>query len=66
METRVVPVPTRNPLGRFSDDAGKGGLARLDEWRINRDDNDNGTALAALEPAAEYLRSSDTPVALDV
>ncbi|UNI14859.1 L-threonylcarbamoyladenylate synthase [Purpureocillium takamizusanense] len=64
METRVVSVPTRGPLGRFSDDAGagKGGLARLDEWCISRDDN-NAAALAALEPAAAYLRASDTPVA---
>ncbi|KAJ6446035.1 translation initiation protein Sua5 [Purpureocillium lavendulum] len=62
METRVVPVPMRAPLGRFGGTGEGGGLARLDEWRVNRDD-DNGDALAALEPAAEYLRTSDTPVA---
>lgn len=58
METRVVAVPSGGqPLGHFADGEG---LARLDEWRIRPEASE---AIAALEPAASYLRTRDTPVA---
>ncbi|OAQ72415.1 translation factor, SUA5 type [Pochonia chlamydosporia 170] len=59
MNTRVVAVPhSGDPLGSFDDS--KDPLARLEHWHISPDAKD---AVATLTPAAEYLRTKDTPVA---
>lgn len=58
MQTRVVVVPHKGPLGHFDDT--KSGFDRLEEWHILPAAED---AVATLRPAAEYLRASDTPVA---
>ncbi|KID77023.1 Threonylcarbamoyl-AMP synthase [Metarhizium brunneum] len=58
MNTRVVAVPHKGTLGSFDDS--KDPLGRLEHWHIHRDARD---AVAALEPAAEYLKTKDTPVA---
>ncbi|KAG6041040.1 hypothetical protein E4U41_006130 [Claviceps citrina] len=70
METRVVSIPRgTSPLGYFDGDT-KGSssssssssspLDRLDRWHISPEAED---AVAALRPAAEHLRTRDTPVA---
>ncbi|KAG6010668.1 hypothetical protein E4U21_005166 [Claviceps maximensis] len=58
METRVVSIPRGSSLGYFNDE--KRSLDRLDHWHIRPEARD---ALAALQPAADYLRTRDTPVA---
>ncbi|KAH6610491.1 translation factor [Trichoderma cornu-damae] len=59
METRIVRVaPGKGQLlGRF---VTAGGSSKLEEWRVSPE---AGDAIAALEDAAAYLRTSDTPVA---
>lgn len=59
METRVVSIPRGGPsLGHFDDS--KGSLDRLELWHIEPEANE---AVVALQPAAEHLRTKDTPVA---
>ncbi|KAG5948671.1 hypothetical protein E4U53_006200 [Claviceps sorghi] len=58
METRVVSIPRGPSLGYFDDE--KRSLDRLDHWHIRPEAKD---AVAALQPAADYLRTKDTPVA---
>lgn len=57
MGTRIIKVPTKEPLGYFQDLQGP---SRLDHWHVKAESQD---AVAALEEAAEYLRTKDTPVA---
>lgn len=54
----MVAVPRNSTLGSFDDS--KDALGRLEHWNIHADAKD---AIATLEPAAEYLRTKDTPVA---
>ncbi|KFH42976.1 Threonylcarbamoyl-AMP synthase-like protein [Hapsidospora chrysogenum ATCC 11550] len=58
METRVVKVPGRKPLGRFREISGP---SRLQHWDI--DTGVDEEAIKHLKEAAEYLKTSDTPVA---
>ncbi|KAG6234743.1 hypothetical protein E4U25_005637 [Claviceps purpurea] len=59
METRIVSIRQgSSSLGCF--DATKPSLARLDHWHVRPEAKD---AVDALRPAAEYLRTKDTPVA---
>ena len=59
METRVVKVPGDRPLGHFQHSEGP---SRLDHWGVDTEcDND---AIASLQEAAAYLRTSDNPVAI--
>lgn len=63
METLVVAVPSKVPLGRFGDDGDSSPpapLERLREWHVSPYARE---ALAALEPAARLLQTGDTPVA---
>lgn len=59
METRIVKVaPGKGTqLGRFEASAG---TSKVEEWRILPEAKD---AVAALQDAANYLKTSDTPVA---
>ncbi|KAG6015412.1 hypothetical protein E4U54_003527 [Claviceps lovelessii] len=58
METRIVSIPRGPSLGHF--DTEKLSLDRLDHWHIRPEAKD---AVAALQTAADYLRTRDTPVA---
>ncbi|KAI9171407.1 Threonylcarbamoyl-AMP synthase [Paramyrothecium foliicola] len=57
METRIVKVPYKDPLGQFKSSSD---VSRLEEWQVASEPKE---AIAALAHAAEYLRSSDIPVA---
>ncbi|KAG5966766.1 hypothetical protein E4U58_002420 [Claviceps cyperi] len=59
METRIVSIRQgSSSLGYFDDT--KPSLERLDHWHIRPEAKD---AVDVLRPAAEYLRTEDTPVA---
>ncbi|KAG5927014.1 hypothetical protein E4U42_002697 [Claviceps africana] len=58
METRVVPIPRGPSLGYFDDE--KRSLDRLDHWHIRPEARD---VVEALQPAADHLRTKDSPVA---
>ncbi|KAK2593924.1 hypothetical protein QQS21_008386 [Conoideocrella luteorostrata] len=58
MNTRVVSITRKGSLGCF--DESKGALDRLEHWHIRPEANE---AIEMLQPAAEYLRTKDTPVA---
>ena len=57
METRVVKITGKRPLGRFKDDTGP---SRLEHWEV---DSSNEEASQLLREAASQLRTKDTPVA---
>lgn len=57
METRVVRVPGRRPLGHFQNISGP---SRLDHWQV---DTEYEEAIRPLQEAAAYLRAKDIPVA---
>ncbi|OAA33028.1 translation initiation protein Sua5 [Moelleriella libera RCEF 2490] len=58
MNTRIVTVPRRGDLGYF--DGTENSLGRLRRWHIRPEAQD---VIAILQPAAECLRTKDTPVA---
>lgn len=53
METRIVRIPGKRPLGHAKD-------SKLDQWEV---DTGYEEAVKPLQAAAEYLRNKDTPVA---
>ncbi|KAK0387624.1 hypothetical protein NLU13_3870 [Sarocladium strictum] len=58
METKIVRVPSKPPLGQFV--APGDAASRLERWEVDIEDRQT---LAALQAAGKYLRESDTPVA---
>ena len=58
MDTRIVKVPSKPPLGRFVPSAT--GSSRLERWEVDTQDE---PTLTALQHAGQYLREMDTPVA---
>lgn len=57
METQIVKVPHKDPLGHFKSSQE---ASRLDEWQVASEPRE---AIEALEHAAQYLRTKNTPVA---
>ena len=57
METRIVKIPTKGKLGRFSESEGP---QRLEQWNVHVPSQ---TISSALQEAADYLRKEDIPVA---
>lgn len=57
METRVVRIPEQKTLGRHQDSKGP---SRLEHWTVDTSDTQ---AIKPLQDAAQYLRTSDLPVA---
>ncbi|KFA70467.1 hypothetical protein S40285_00612 [Stachybotrys chlorohalonatus IBT 40285] len=57
METRIVRIKSPSQLGHFRDAAGS---SRLEAWQVA---SEPAESVAALQHAADYLRTSDVPVA---
>ncbi|KAK5990662.1 Threonylcarbamoyl-AMP synthase [Cladobotryum mycophilum] len=61
METHIIGVPNRGRLGDFvSSGASSSSSSKLEEWHVLSEAKE---AVAALDEAAQYLRTSDIPVA---
>jgi L-threonylcarbamoyladenylate synthase len=58
METKIVRVASKPPLGQFV--APGDASSRLERWEVDVEDKQT---LAALQDAGRYLREKDTPVA---